>query len=396
MLTTRAALRQFLLERQGLLGERLSGGTGSAVAWVRRQGFLPLDLRAHALVPSHDIVLLDRVSDYHAGDLDMALYDGTQLFEHCLHVPGALSAGDYALIYDPGKAAAASRPGSIGSLICEFLATEGPAALREVQAHLRRLGNGGRRAVARAVHDLYSSGAILIRHREGSQEFYDLAERVLPLARPEALPVEERLRALARRAFHVLAPVVRANWCQVLSAIGSRSRLDLVAMKREKSRLVAEMLAEGEAAQVRVEDPPEWYLLPATWLPALERRQAFASPRVSFLSPLDPVVWDRRRARDLFGFDWRQQAYVPTAERRPSAANALPILYGQALVGRFEPQMSWSSERLIVHGVQLDDQSLLEDQHFRTAFTTAVRELAAFHEAREVEAAGVLPPRLIL
>ncbi|MDI7278202.1 MAG: crosslink repair DNA glycosylase YcaQ family protein, partial [Anaerolineae bacterium] len=154
---------------------------------------------------------------------------GGQLFEHWLHLPGALPASDFALIHDPEKAAAASEPGSPGALVLEFLAEHGTASVRELQAHLRQHGWMHRRSIARAVHELYASGAILIRRREGSLESYDLARRVLPTRADEVLPTEERLRGLARRALHVLAPVTRSTLSQVLNSIGLRSRLDLAA-----------------------------------------------------------------------------------------------------------------------------------------------------------------------
>ncbi len=395
MLTTRAALRALLLWRQGLLGDRISGGAAGAVAWTRRQGFLPLELQAHALAPGHDLAMLCRVSSYRIGGLDMFLYNGGHLFEHCLHLPGALPADDYTLIHDPEKVAAASRPGSPGALVLEFLREEGPATARELQAFLRRHGWSDRRAIVRAVHDLYSGGAILICNREGSLESYDLAERVLPTHTNEALPLSVRLRALARRVLEVLAPVTRPALSQTLNCVGLRSRLGLAAMKREKARIVAEMLAEGEIAQLEVEDPSERYLVPASWLERLGTEPRLIAPRVAFLSPIDPVVWDRRRARDLFGFDARSLDSPSAREHRCFGPNSLAILYGQALVGILEPQMRWSYDRLVIHGIHLRDHSLLEDQRFRAAFVDAVRELAAFHEARDIQGARSLPLRLL-
>jgi uncharacterized protein YcaQ len=395
VLTTRAKLRDLLLRKQGLFGSRLSAGPEGAVTWVRRQGFLPLELRAHALAPSHDIALFDRISGYQPGDLDLALYDGAQLFEHFLHVPGALPARDHALIYDPERAEASARPGSPGSLVLEYLRTQGPAALKEIQACLRDEHHCDRRDIAHAVQGLFSSGAILVRHREGNQALYDVARRVLPGAGQQVLPVDERLRGLVRRTLQILAPVSRGTWFQVLNAIGSRSKLDLPAIRHEKRRLVGQMIEDGEIVRVQVNDPPEWYFVPASWLAALEQPAEGAAPRLLLLSPLDPVVWDRRRALDLFGFDWHQAGTLRTIRQRRFSANTLSILYGDSLVGRVEPQMSWSSERLVVHGVHLSDDSLLERQHFQISFTRALQELAAFHDARDIEAAGPIPRHLL-
>ncbi len=395
MLVTRADLRNLLLARQGLLGEREAGGSGGATAWVSAQGFLMLETIGRALAPAHDLVLFSRLAGYQAGDLDAALYGTDQLIEHHLHVLGALPAADYALVFDPERAARASRPGSIGALVLACLQEEGPCSLRDLQAHLRHGRRDGLRAVGQGVRALYDSGAILVRQREAGQAVYDLASRVLSGQPPQPLPLEERLRALARRALHILAPVTRATWSQVLGGIGARAGLGLSAMKREKSRLMAEMVAAGEVAQVEVTGPPELYLLPKEWLEGLARPLAPVAPRVSFLPPLDPVVWDGQRARDLFDFDIRQQAYRPTIAERRFAPPALPVLYGQDLVGRLEAQMNWAEGRLDVHAIHMEMPSLQEDGQFRAAFALALQDLAVWHGGRMVRATGPLPPRLL-
>jgi uncharacterized protein YcaQ len=55
----------------------------------------------------------------------------------------------------------------------------------------------------------------------------------------------------------------------------------------------------------------------------------------SVLSPFDPIVWDRRRALDLFGFDYRLECYTPVEKRRYGYFT-LPLLRRGALVGRVD------------------------------------------------------------
>ncbi|MGQ9681713.1 MAG: DNA glycosylase AlkZ-like family protein [Anaerolineae bacterium] len=400
MLTSRARLRRLLLARQGLLGERALGGARGAVTWITAQGFLPLDLEAHTLAPSHDLALFSRLSNYQLGDLDVALYDGAQLFEHCLHVPGALPAADYALVYDPDRAEAAARPGSPGARILALLQAEGPMSLRELQMELREYCDGDRRALTRTVHDLCASGAIVIRRREAGQEVYDLARRIWK-STPAPLPSRERLRALARRTLRILAPVTRTVWTQVLNGIGSRAKMGLTAMKHEKAQLINSLLDAGEAVAIDLEDGANSYFIPADWLPDLVNAGhggptgANGGVRVSFLPSLDPIVWDRQRVRDLFGFDWRQPLVSSPAEMRRGMDQQLAILYGDTLVGRLAPQISWARRRLLVSSIEIEDPTLADEGRFRAAFAQALHELAALHETRDIQVTGPVPPRLI-
>ena len=53
------------------------------------------------------------------------------------------------------------------------------------------------------------------------------------------------------------------------------------------------------------------------------------------LSPFDPVVWDRERAREFFGFDYTLECYTPAPKRRYGYF-VLPILVRGRLVGRVD------------------------------------------------------------
>ena len=50
-------------------------------------------------------------------------------------------------------------------------------------------------------------------------------------------------------------------------------------------------------------------------------------PSVSLLPPLDPLMWDRRLVKTVFGFDYIWEVYVPAPKRR-HGYYVLPILFG--------------------------------------------------------------------
>jgi uncharacterized protein YcaQ len=160
---------------------------------------------------------------------------------------------------------------------------------------------------------LWAAGRIAVADREGGERVWDLSSRVIPDSGPPIDPAEaarvlaaRRLRALgiARRR-HVATGLV-ARWVP-----GLVDGLDGLGTPAE---------VEGVRGQ--------WLVDPAL----LDR--PFAG-RTAILSPFDRLVYDRDRAHDLFGFEYRLEMYVPPARRR-WGYYVLPVLHGERLVARVD------------------------------------------------------------
>jgi hypothetical protein len=54
--------------------------------------------------------------------------------------------------------------------------------------------------------------------------------------------------------------------------------------------------------------------------------------RLRFLTPFDPVVWDRRRFQLFWGWEYKLEAYVPARQRR-LGYYAMPMLWGEEVLG---------------------------------------------------------------
>jgi uncharacterized protein YcaQ len=54
--------------------------------------------------------------------------------------------------------------------------------------------------------------------------------------------------------------------------------------------------------------------------------------RVRLLAPFDPVVWDRRRFEQLWGWAYRFEAYTPAA-KRVRGHYAMPLLWRDQVIG---------------------------------------------------------------
>ena len=165
----------------------------------------------------------------------------------------------------------------------------------------------------------------MIARRQNFQRVYDLRERVLPSWHDEQLPpVEDVRRALALKAVRALG-VTTAGW------VGDYFRTD----KRQAKETVATLAAEGHLLTIGVEGWNELaYVHPSNRKLLLEAASGKLVPELTtLLSPFDPLVWDRARARSMFGFDYRLECYTP-APKRLYGYFTLPVLRRGALVGR--------------------------------------------------------------
>jgi uncharacterized protein YcaQ len=127
----------------------------------------------------------------------------------------------------------------------------------------------------------------------------------------------------------------------------------------ERAASRTHLIASGAIVPVQVEGLRGQRYITASddeFLDAAEREvSAGASPggvapQVAFLAPLDPLIWERRLLRDLFGFDYVWEVYVPAPKRR-WGYYVLPLLYGDRFVGRIEPRIDRKAGVLRVAGL---------------------------------------------
>ena len=118
-------------------------------------------------------------------------------------------------------------------------------------------------------------------------------------------------------------------------------------------------------------------------------RRGDVGAEVTFLAPLDPLLWDRRLLRDLFRFEYSWEVYTPAAKRK-HGYYVLPILYGDRLVGRVEPRMDRAASVLTVAGLWLE-AGFRPERRFRAAFDEALeahRQLAGADRLKWAPAAA--------
>jgi len=168
--------------------------------------------------------------------------------------------------------------------------------------------------------------------------------------------------------------------------------------------VLAEMLADGELIEVQVEGWKGAYYalgsdaklmrdlgagrMPRAWKPVATT----TSEEVVFLAPLDPVS-ARGRARLLFSFDYIWEVYKPEHQRK-FGYYALPILWGDRLVGRFDSKLNRATNTFVILGLWLEDKTLGKDEAFVEAFARGFARFVQFLGASKVDVKSVREPLL--
>lgn len=327
--------RALHLAAQGLLQPRRRKAVKADVLdAIRRMGMLQIDT-INVVARSPYLVLWSRLGDYRPEWLDELLAEG-QLFEYWAHEACFLPIEDYGLyrhrMLDPGamgwKYSATwmrERAGEVAALLAHIRG-HGPVRSSDFERTDGKSGGWWEwKPEKRSLEVLFTSGALMIARRHNFQRVYDLAERVLPGwddARMPPLP--EVRRTFAVRAVQALG-LARAAWIPDYHRT-RRPHVDLEAL-----------VDEGLLLRARVEDWREpVYIHPGHAEAACLAAEGLLAPTLTtILSPFDPVVWDRRRALELFGFDYRLECYTPAPKRRYGYFT-LPLLRRGALVGRID------------------------------------------------------------
>ncbi len=348
---SRTDARRIALHAQLLTRERPE----DLVETVRQLSLLQLD-PTRAIAPSAELVMWSRLgSSYAASDLWDAL-DEQRLIElrgtllvaedvalHTAEMAAWPHRGEQTRAWEVAQSDWVEINNACRLDILDLLRTDGPLHLRDLPDTCVQpwssSGWNNNQNVKIMLDLLVKKGEVAAAGGTGRERWWDLASRVYPDDPP--VPVPEALLLRDRRR---------------LSALG-------IARARGAEQ-PGEPIHVGEAGEPAVVEGVrgEWRVDPAL----LGRP---FSGRAALLSPFDRLLGDRKRMAEVFEFDYVLEMYKPAAKRR-WGYYALPVLYGDRLVGKLDAK----AER--DRGV-LSIAALHEDVPFSRAMSVAVdREIA--------------------
>jgi uncharacterized protein YcaQ len=391
---SRTAARALLLAAQGLDAPPERPATkGDVLGAVRRMGVLQLDSIA-VVARSPYLVLWSRLGSYEPRWLDELLAEGA-LFEYWAHAASLIPIGDYGLyrrlMLEGGEKTRAwfsAHPEEVGRVLAR-IRDEGEVRSAEFARTDGRAGGWWEwKPEKRALEHLYSTGELMISRRDSNfHRVYDLRERVLARALPgweDALAPSypEVQRALALGAVRALGVAV-ARW------VPDYFRTP----KKGSANLLDELAGEGSLLRAWIEEETAFLHPDNAGLAEAAVSGELRPSLTTLLSPFDPVVWDRARASELFGFEYRIEVYTPAALRR-YGYYSLPILHRGGLVGRLDAKAHRRGGLFEVRALHLEP-GVRATQELLSGLAGALRGCAGWHGTPEIVVCRADPPELV-
>lgn len=353
---TKLKARQFILLKQGLLGEHRFIGKEGILQYIRQAGCIQFD-PVDVCGKNADLVLQSRVKGYTKQLLYELLYEDRRLVDYFDKNLSIMAVEDWPYFERVRMAnrlngKAKEEIDKIEEEIKAIIADKGPVSSKELGFDEKIDWYWSSTKLARAaLESLYFRGDLIVHHKKGTIKFYDLAEKHIP---------EEILRAedpLPEELEHLKWRVLRR-----ISAIGllwnkpSDAWLFIWNLKSLERNLVFEELKkEGRIIPVQIEGCKDTFYCCSEDLPILEQvmEEREYKPRMELIAALDNMLWDRKLIRELFGFDYKWEIYTPQ-EQRKYGHYVIPLLSGEQLIGRCEIIADTKKKKLTVKNVWLE------------------------------------------
>lgn len=330
---------------------------------------------------NHDLVLQSRVPDYKIGDWQQATYEERYLYDGWDKQASLVRFEGWPMrrvLYQWHREyfnRIFNEYGYAIDAVLKELRTRGPLLPKEFEFQEKkpdwRGSWHGPNLTKQTLRALWHAGEVMTHGRKGGHHVYDLAERIVPahLRNAPLLTEDEATRELIldrHRAMGLIRPTAQYEVWSMPTRIPRQQR-------------IREVVATGELVGVEVEGvkanvTPEF----------LAGITGEVDQRVSFIAPLDQLIWDRKMILHAFGFDYKWEIYVPES-KRVWGYYVLPVVYGDQFVARAE---FFCRKGTLEIRVWLWETEPAKDSGFWEALEEAATRFCRYCGAKEVTGNG--------
>lgn len=385
---------QFILAKQGLSGSYRFTGKEGACEYVRQAGCIQYD-PVDVCGKNAELTLQSRVRGFKKSMLRELLYEDRKLIDYVDKELSIWPVEDWPY-FAPFRERSRRMSDTFDGLnelkeeAVAYIKENGPVCSDtlpiegEIYWHssMHWSGNWQKKSpAARSVlEQLYTEGKLIIHHKNGSRKYYDLAEKYIPAEILKADdPYRDELDLISWRVLRRIG-AVGLLWDKSSAAFLG---IDLKADLRKK--ILSDLLAEKKIISVMVDGIKVPFYYRAEDEPLMQEVLtgcADLKPRMSFIAPLDPLLWDKALILALWDFRYSWEIYTP-ADKRKYGYYTLPIIYGNRFVGRIEAVPDRREGILLVKGLWWEP-GIRRTKTMNSALERTLGNFARFNDCKTV------------
>jgi uncharacterized protein YcaQ len=375
VILSQSQARKIILHAAGL-SKRAQFGKGKEGAYkaIDHLGFIQVDTN-YVVERAHHHSLAARVPDYKTQWLDELQSDG-RIFEFWTFASGFIPMDEFRFSLPVKKAFMARRTPAtqvevnLMKKILDRISREGPLMARDFENDRVTKSSGwwDWRPSKVALEWLHLEGKLITTRRGNFQKVYDLPENILPGDLDMTMPTDEEF------AQHVIRRSLKALGIGYLKDVVLRGRYVKIPFAAELKK----MIAAGEVVNVEIEGLKT---SPLFMLAEYKKKKISLSGDAFILSPFDLLNVHRQRLKDLFGFDYMVECFVPEKKRKYGYFS-LPVLVGDTFVARMDSKADRKQRALIVNNLHFESVKLSKEMTASVA--DAIQRFAKFNQCDKV------------
>ena len=354
IIMSKEELRKFLVLYQGLYVNNTFIAEEGIKNFIRRIGCIQYD-PLNVVGRNADLVLQSRIENYDKSMLDDLLYNKRDLIDGWDKMMAIYSASDwpnFKRVRYERKAEVEivlKHRNSIDAInyvdtIKDYIEKNGATIPSKIDLGSVDKGMWGHGKLSSATMDyMWNTGILGVKEKKNTQKKYDLIERLLP---KEIYTMEDPFKNdddFYKWYFKRRIGSIGAYW----ERNGEGWLGNFLSNTKLRKRILNELVEEEELILIKVENLKENFYLRKEDMSILNESTLVNESNVRFLAPLDNIIWDRKLTREIFNFDYTWEVYKPV-DKRKYGYYVLPVLYGDKLVARFEPEIHRGKGPLII------------------------------------------------
>lgn len=383
--------KQFILLKHGLIDDYKFIGKTGVMEFISQVGciqFDPIDVCGK----NPELVLQSRVKGFSKTMLNELLYKDRLLIDYLDKNLAIFPITDWPYFQryrDAGRRNLEKYP-------------EMNALITEMRSHIKKSGavcssdlklegemhwhsaihwSGGNNLTRSVLEQMYSTGDLIIHHKNGTRKYYDLSENYIPeelLNSKEPLPDDfehQKWRILRRIG------AVGLIWNKPSDAWMNIGELK----SPTRSNIFNQLIEEGKILEIEVKDQKNMLYCSSDDKSLIEfvQNDPKLKPRCELIAPLDNFIWDRKLIKSLFDFDYTWEIYTPVNKRK-FGHYVLPLLYGENFIGRLEAAVDRKTNSLDVKHIWFEE-GIEQSKELKTSIDDCIKRFAKFNNCENIK-----------